>query len=322
VLAFAILAAAVIAYASTVSTMQPGAESLVLPAIARPAYAPGEGPVVMVDEGHYNFHVFEGSDRPFLEYLRRDGYRVQRLNSAFTPELLRAGDILVVPMALAERNRARGDETDWSRPHPSAFSEEEIAAVLDWVTDGGALLVVADHPPLVGAVAQLATAFGIRFSDGFARETAAGEIKEGPIVFSRSDGSLATHPITEGRAPAERVDEILTFGGAGFSATVDTQPLLTLGASVVSMPDRALDAPRTPVGGWLQGAVLRPGKGRAAFFGEAGMFFAQLNTLNLCPDATEQDPFVCPNQEGWVVAEENFQLLLNVFHWLSDLLGD
>ena len=137
--------------------MQPVADSLILPAISRPAYAPGEGPVVMVDEGHYNFHVFEGSDRPFLEYLRRDGYRVQRVNSAFTPESLLSGSILVIPMPLSERNRPRGDATDWSRPHPSAFTDEEIAAVHDWVADGGALLVVADHPPLVGAVAQLAT---------------------------------------------------------------------------------------------------------------------------------------------------------------------
>lgn len=47
------------------------------------------------------------------------------------------------------------------------------------------------------------------------------------------------------------------------------------------MPEKAWefgpDTKTIPIGGWLQGAVMPFGSGRAAFFGEAVMFTAQLS---------------------------------------------
>ncbi len=117
-----------------------------------------------------------------------------------------------------------------------------------------------------------------------------------------------------------------TFGGSAFKSDVDVDPLLIFRSSVISLEPTVFreftpETPRMPVGGWFQGAVLRYGKGRAAFFGEAGMFFAVLNSLNQCPEVSEQDPFACRTQAGWPAAEENPRLLLNVLHWLSNRPG-
>lgn len=69
------------------------------------------------------------------------------------------------------------------------------------------------------------------------------------------------------------------------------------------------DTPRVPVGGWLQGAVMRVRSGRVAIFGEAAMFSAQV--------AGAQGRPMGMNAPG---AEGNFQFVLNVLHWLSGIL--
>ncbi len=47
------------------------------PLIANPAYAPGKGPLVYIDEGHYNFHTKGDRYLPFAKLLERDGYRTE-----------------------------------------------------------------------------------------------------------------------------------------------------------------------------------------------------------------------------------------------------
>src|SRR5215203_5186946 len=192
------------------------------PPIPDPAHRLGRGPVVLLDEAHYNFHTAEGRYKPFSELLRRDGYVVKASRLKFSRASLRGGRILVIANPLAERNR-----TDWSLPTPSAFSEEEVEAVRDWVKGGGSLLLIADHMPFPGAAGTLASAFGIRFSNGYARD----EKGQGPMLFKLSDGSLKEHQITRGRADAERVTSVATFTGSAFQVEGDAQPLLVLGPS-------------------------------------------------------------------------------------------
>jgi len=276
------------------------------PPINNPAYRTGRGPVVMLDEAHFNFHTAEGRYKPFSELLRRDGYVVRPSRLKFSRASLRGGRILVIANPLAERNR-----TDWSLPTPSAFSEEEVEAVRDWVKGGGSLLLIADHMPFPGAAGALALAFGVRFSNGYARD----EKAQGPMLFKLSDGSLKDHPITRGRAEAERVDSVATFTGSAFQVEGGAQPLLVLGSSVSSFMTSVAgqitdETPRVPVGGWYQGAVKGFGKGRVAVFGEAAMFSAQL-----------AGPGRGPMGMNAPVAAQNPQFLLNVMHWLSGRLG-
>jgi hypothetical protein len=67
--------------------------------------------------------------------------------------------------------------------------------------------------------------------------------------------------------------------------------------------------PRIPAKGRLQGAVKKVGRGRAAFFGEAAMFTAQLAGPGKEPMGM--------NSPG---AEQNFQFTLNLLHWLTGTL--
>jgi hypothetical protein len=277
------------------------------PPIEKPAYPTGHGSVVMIDEAHLNVHTATGRYLPFAELLRRDGYVVQASKSPFTTASLKRGKILVIANALNERN-----QTDWSPPNPSAFTDGEIAAVRDWVKGGGSLLLIADHLPWPGAADKLASAFGVHFNNGYAFDE---KTQNGNFVFKRTDGSLTGHPITRGRAANERIDSVAAFTGSAFQIDKGGEPLLILGPSVVSyMPSvfgghRNPGTPHIPVKGWYQGAVMRFGKGRVAVFGEAAMFTAQLA-------GPDRRPFGM----NAPIARQNAQFVLNVLHWLSGLL--
>lgn len=271
-----------------------------------PAYPPDAGPLVLVDEAHNNPHTVNGSYRPFAELLRLDGYRVEPLRARLTPDALARARILVVINALASHN-----VDNWTLPTPSAFDSLEIETVHEWVSGGGALLLVADHMPFPGAAEEMARRFGIEFTNGFAIDTATWD----PIVFRRQDGSLARHPIADGRNVAERIDSVATFWGQAFrSAATPASALLALGPGVISyQPARAWrftdQTPTALVEGWLQGVALTVGAGRVVVLGEAGMLSAQLAGRNRVPMGMNAPP-----------ARQNQQFALNVLHWLSGLL--
>lgn len=283
------------------------------PGVSDNASAVAQRPLVLIDEAHFNYQLVEGSDKPFAAFLQESGYRISSLTVPFEKDLLDTGQVLIIAMPLAERNRIydNPDMTeDWSLPNPSAFSDHEIAVIKEWVVDGGSLLVIFDHMPVAGAVTELSRAFGIEVSNGHARDSVTG-----PMIFSRSNGTLTDHVITNGFSPAERIESVATFGGAAFRSDADLEPILVFGPSVVSFtPDVAhqiTDETRSiSVNGWFQGAVGTFGHGRAAFFGEAGMFFAVISSLS------ERDD--CGDDCWTDVAEQNPQLLLNVLGWLSE----
>lgn len=280
------------------------------PSIVAPAFDIGAGPVVLIDEAHRNSHTAEGSYKPFAELLRRDGYVVHPSEVPFTPEALARADILVIANALGE------DEAEmWTLPSPSAFSPDEITAVRDWVEDGGALLLIADHLPWPGAAAELAEAFGLLFINGYVGDFCVG-CAGFRLTFKRADDSLADHPITNGRSPSERVEHVITETGQAFrpSPATRVEPLMVLGdEAVLFMPqdfrDEITDAmPRLSAAGWYQGVVRRRGAGRIAAFGEAAMFSAQVGS--------DREPMGMNDPE----ADQNHQFVLNVMHWLSGLL--
>lgn len=276
------------------------------PSIPQPAYSSGEGPVVQIDEAHFNFHTVDGRYAPFAKLLRRDGYVVQALAEPTTLDRLAAGDIYVIANAIAE-----SDQKGWKLPAEPAFTKPEIEAIRDWVEGGGSLFLIADHMPFPGSVADLAAAFDILFGNGFLYDSE----DNSKLEFTRESG-LADHPITEGRTADERIDSVRTFTGQAFRIECAFEPLLTLPpGSTLRLPSKAwkfkATTPSVPAAGMLQGAAIHYGRGRVAVFGEAAMFSAQeyitkdervLMGMNR-PDATQ-----------------NPQFLLNVMHWLSGLI--
>lgn len=248
------------------------------PPIAKPAYQPGKGPVVLIDEAHENFHTESGRYRPFADLLRRDGYVVEASTTSFTAETLRRAAVLVIANA--------------TQPLTAA----ETAAVRGWTSAGHSLLLIADHPPYSAVAAALGTTIGIHFSDGVARDRNA---STGRLVFRRSDKTLMDHPITAG------LNDVATFTGTSFQLEVAGEPLLVFGSDVYSFQQPA-DPNPSSVQGHLQGAVLRVGKGRVAVFGEAAMFSAQLSGPDRNPMGMNAE-----------IAKDNAQFLLNVMHWLT-----
>ncbi|MFC1593516.1 hypothetical protein ACFL3O_01120 [Candidatus Neomarinimicrobiota bacterium] len=113
------------------------ADTTYSPTIHNPEYDVGKGPVVFIDEGHYNFHTKDGRYRSFSILLERDGYNVKGYNGVFTKNGLEKGKILVISNALNEIN-----VEDWFLPNPSAFTKPEIEIVRNWVYNGGSLFFI------------------------------------------------------------------------------------------------------------------------------------------------------------------------------------
>ena len=279
-----------------------------LPKIDNPAFARGQGPLILIDEAHNNFHTAGNRYLPFATFLRNDGFRVQPSPHEITEDILRECAILVISNALHASNLG-----NWQLPTPSAFSEQEIRTLREWVAAGGSLMLIADHMPMPGAAAELAAAFGVHFNNGFAYETENGVRRQRPIVFKRADGSLADHPITRGRSAHERIDSVVTFTGQAFQVENDSGALMIFrDGSISLMPEVAWQfddkTDSVAVSGWLQGVAADFGEGRIAIFGEAAMFTAQ-----------RAGPQGRPFGMTMPQAQQNPQFLLNVMRWLAKL---
>ncbi len=280
------------------------------PVVAQPQFPSGEGPVVLVDAAHGNWHTIDGRFRAFAQLLEKDGYRVRSSDKKISLEWLGDADVFVVANAVKG-----GEESVWMLPTPSALTPEETQSLVDWVEKGGSLLLIADHMPFPGSVSELAQAFGVTFLNGFAKKSLD---ESGTLIFTRASGSLADHPISRGRTESERVPSVKGFTGQAFWSSTPLQSLLLMPDDwEVFFPKEAseirIDTPKVSARGLVQGAVVEYGRGRLALFGEAAMFTAQAHA-----------------QGGDIVrlgmndpeAAHNAQFVLNVMHWLSGLLDN
>lgn len=275
------------------------------PVIHDPLYLPGEGPVVFIDEGHHNFHTKDGRYQAFAKLLERDGYVVKSYSKTFKKKHLKKSKILVISNALNEINIS-----NWVLPTPSAFTDKEIAEVRKWVSNGGSLFLIADHMPMAGAAEDLASAFSFEFTNGFVFHDSI----RGPALFSVEQETLVESEITKGRNKKEAVQQVASFTGQAFQCPEDANPILIFKGDYVNMmPDTAWvfnsETKQMSANGWCQGSYKVFGEGKIVIFGEAAMFSAQL--------AGPQRFKAGMNSP---VAKENYQLLLNIIHWLDGKL--
>ena len=276
------------------------------PPLASPAFAPGVGPVVLIDEGHHNFHTLGGRFAPFARLVARDGFVPRSHVGPFTRAALDSARVLVISNALAERNLE-----PWYLPVSPAFDTSEVRVVEGWVRDGGSLLLVADHLPFGGAAEDLAAAFGVLLSNGFAQD-ATGQMN---FMLRRADGLLHAHPVTDGRGPGERVDSVMVYTGEAFRTSLSVDTLLVMGSgSNLLLPEVAWQfSPLTPqirADGMLVGAALTHGRGRVVVFGEAAMLTAQL-----------AGPQRVPVGMNAPEAAHHPRLVLNTVRWLAGVTG-
>jgi hypothetical protein len=280
-----------------------------VPSVEVPEYEPGQGPLVLIDAAHLNHDTAEGGYLPFAELLRSDGYIVESNRAPFSLDVLARADILVIANAMHEQS-----EFEWAPlPSLSAFSDAEIQIVERWVSEGGSLLLIADHMPLSGHASELAAAFGVLFHNGFAYDD---DTRDPQITFSEVDSTLPSTVVATGRNDNERVKFVTTFTGQAFrlDPTIDAEPLLVLPqGSILLLPEVAWkfseSTPRIQADYLLQGAIVRHGRGRVAAFGEAAMFGAKLAGPNLIPVGMNSP------EARW-----NQRFATNVMRWLSRAL--
>ena len=292
-------------------------------AVERPAYSSG-GPVVVIDEAHANFHTATGRYRPFAELLRNDGYTVVAGTAAFDQDALGTVDILVISNALPPAGAA---------PGTPALTEEESDAVAGWVSEGGSLLLIADHAPFGSAAENLAGRFGVTMGKGWVwdfRESGASIATR--FVTSRENGLLGSHPLLSGRDASERVTTLKAFSGQSLGVPPGATVLMKLSDSARESRDRTdLEAVRTavtsrapsvddvverlsvPARGRAQGIALTFGEGRVVVLGEAAMLSAQVTTFD--------DPARTTRAGMNVPGYDNRQFVLNTLHWLSGLVN-
>jgi hypothetical protein len=259
------------------------------------------GPRVMFDEAHHNFHTADGRYKPFADLMTNDGYQMIRNRKPFSKQSLSSFKVLVIANALG------AEEMDDEGSDNSAFNDDEIQAVYDWVKGGGALLLIADHAPFGGAASALGTKFGVDMSKGYTFDAANSGAAPSFLVFSRENKLLGPHPIVDGRNEKERVDKVMSFTGQSLKGPEQS-------SSVLKLSDTAQDSPNheqksmTSAAGRAQALAFKVGKGRVVVHGEAAMLSAQI--------AGPEKFKMGMNVEGY----DNKQYALNVMHWLSGLL--
>ena len=277
-------------------------------------------PVAMVDAGHYNAHTAADRYRPLAQLLARDGFRVLSSDGRITRETLRRADVFITanPLGVAGLLQHAANLAGLSRVvtlKVDAFAQDEIDTLAAWVGDGGAALIVADHAPAGNAARRLAAAFGVEMRAWWVEDPEHHDPvtqNPGALVFSRMNGLLAEHPITNGRGALDRVDVVITFTGQALSTPPQAEVLLRLSTSAREYPYRvSREREGRSAAGLAQAVAVRHGRGRVVVMGEAGALSAQLL----------EAPGVPPTKIGMNRSGiDNDRFVLNAMRWLMGLL--
>lgn len=270
-------------------------------------------PIVLFDRGHNNY-LYDESDQIFDQFLRRHGFIVSYHRARINEDTLEGVDVFHTSNALAPEN-----VDNWSLPTPSAFTPDEIEVLVDWVRNGGSLLLAIEHMPFGGSYDELATALGVEVSNGFAVHglllhdySPENVSAAGSLLFLRNNESIADHPEINGQVPYGRIEHLATNAGSAFRLPVKSTSLITLGSDVISLePEESWvftdDTPRPSVAGWSQAGVMEIGDGRVAVLGD--------NYLTSAPEYLEA-PFIEDENEARRGAH-NHQFSLNLYRWLA-----
>jgi hypothetical protein len=304
-----------------------------VPKVAKPAFT-GHPPIVMIDQAHRNQFTMNGPYRSFASLLSQDGLRVIPGVQAFSPQLLKDCQVLIVADAIGS-SEAKGPSA-----RASAFQIRECDVVRDWVKEGGSLLLIADHAPFASAMDSLAVRFGVNFGKSYTVDTRRVDPESGNlgcILFTRALGLLGDHAITRGRDQAERINRVVTFTGQSLAGPRGSTGLLVLSPSALDLPftpdarheatpealrmadtTSSVNTPGAVTAvGRFQGLAFGFGKGRVVVLGEGSMFSSQfvfgVDARRMGKDRLR----IGLNRPD---LDDNLQFALNVVRWLARAL--
>lgn len=270
--------------------------------IEKPSYPFGDGPLILIDEAHNNLHTKSGGLFALAKILEDDGFVVGENKSSFTKASLGKASILIIVNALHDSNTR-----NWTLPCPSAFTKKEIDNLEQWVNNGGRLFLTADHMPYGGAVQELAKAFNVEWSNGFAISKRKNSWP--PSQFSRADETLLGSPVTDASSGKKKIALITTYTGSVFRSE-EVTPFLVFDSSHELLEPKTAwefskETKKMSAKGWYHGACLNYGKGKIVFMGEAAMFTSRVQGKTKIGMNSQDAP-------------ENAQLALNIFRYLAE----
>ena len=134
----------------------------------------GEGPAVLIDDAHWNGATGERGLAGFTTLLRADGYELLPAGNATRAEMLADARIAVVADPLGLSGWLRGLAARLGLPPLTALDDDalwvqEMETVVQWVENGGSLLIAVDEGPPARGVRGLAVRLGIDLHEGVDR---------------------------------------------------------------------------------------------------------------------------------------------------------
>lgn len=273
--------------------------------VSNPAYKKQKGPKLLIDAGHHNFIVEMGLIKPFVDLSTNDGYQPKIDSGVFTSAYLANYQMVLITPAMPFKFGSKKEVTT-----EITFTPDELAALKDWVTKGGSLIMLSEHAPIDKSMTPLFNTFGMQLSIGAVVDSVNYDTSikfpnaETLLLFNRSNGLLnSNHPIIKGNNPNELVQNIVTYTGSalsgeGYSNIFKLSP---------SAKIRKWNASQPSGGGDSQCLAGNFGKGKIVALGDCNGFTAMyINSGGKKFSAGMQ-----------VETYDWRQFVLNTLHWLS-----
>ena len=317
--------------------------------VRRPAYQAGAGPLIAFYDAPPDKSSANEQYPGLLALLEADGYRTRRITGPLSPSSLKDAGVLfirspgsVAALKIASAHAGRPADAEVDAVQAAFLTDREVSVLVDWVRDGGSLLLIADHPPFPLAAAKLTAALGVTNwpngnagvrtdlcgptpgNSGCWAPDPDGHRSATNIVFHRPEFPPKTSPaLVTLEGPASRLAyQSAAAVLARHPITEGREPgeqvrrVVTIGGSafqpprgsipILTLPPTAVIRRRltadAPIGGWVQGAVTGFGNGRLALFAESAILSGGID--------------VTPG----TVWADNRQFVLNVMHWLTRVL--
>lgn len=269
-----------------------------------PAFKAQQGPKLVIHRA-VSPYLQRGRFEPFRILAESDGFKVSYLDKPMTPEILAGTDLFVIANAYT-KNYKNFSTLD----APSVYTGDEIAMLVEWVKNGGSMLILADHSPFAGGTIQLASAFGFTYMTGHVldKNSLSTRIRTA-IDFKKENNLLAEHPITMGSTGRMPITHFFGFGGQAIIPPAEATNILAIPSYFETFlgfdPHQNFHStPRLDSGGFSQGSAVEFGNGRLVVMGETGGFTAQII------DGINGMGF----EE--LVADENKEFVLATLRWL------
>ena len=255
------------------------------------AQAPPSRTRILLDEAHHNLYAAaSGGYRSFVQLVTEEGFAVTTNRLPFSPARLASTDILLIanPNGCRCRGGASSSALGPRSPRPkqtrfgngsraeARFCSSRITTRQEqrperWPGDSASACQAGwtDDPEHRRTVPGYGAVFGY-------------------LLFSRTNGLIGAHPITDGRDPSERVRAVATTTGESIEGPPATTVLLRLGATALDWlpPPTGPSEPAVagvrdfnpcptcttrPAGGRSQAIALEVGRGRVVVVGEMGV---------------------------------------------------